>query len=405
MGSKINTRFFEQPDVWIYFTIIFSLAGGITFGLRCFTVGILCFLAALFCAYKVTNKFTKLRNRINFIISATINGDFAYKFPESGINENEREINHTLNQIVSHLEKLSNEARQTEQFLSVIINLVDTGIIVADTNGHVLHCNSAALRLMNLSVLTNVCQFPKFSESLIVKRTDTTLNEKRYTIYTVNDISIPLQTAEVESWEKLIRVLTHEILNSLTPITSIADSLIKNCKEPEVESSLDVISSSSKALINFVKGFRKFTVLPEPKSKTFYLNGLLNKAVSLCANYEQAQDVEIKLSIMPPDTMLYTDEAMMSQVIVNIMKNALEASPKHLWVSARVREDELVEICITNDGDRIEPEIASQIFTPFFSTKPSGSGIGLSLSRRIMKRLGGTLTVSPAPYTRFTILI
>lgn len=405
MGSKTTSRFFEQPDVWIYSTIIFSLAGGVTLGFGVFLIAILCFAAALICAYNVTEKFTKLRNRINYIIAATISGDFSYKFPESGIDESEREINHTLNEIVNHLAKLSYDARQTEQFLSVIINLVDTGIIVADTKGNVLRSNTAALRLMNLTALTNVCQFPKKSESLIIKRTDSILNEKKHSIYTVNDISLPLQTAEVESWEKLIRVLTHEILNSLTPITSIADSLVKNNKESELESSLAVISSSSKTLIDFVKGFRKFSILPEPKPKAFFVNAFLNNAVSLCKNYEQAEGVEIKVSIMPPDTMLYTDEAMLSQVVLNIMKNALEASPRHLWVSARVREDELVEIRITNDGEKIEPEIASQIFTPFFTTKPAGSGIGLSLSRRIMKRLGGTLSLSVDPCTRFTILI
>ncbi len=381
-----------------------------------------CMVTAIGCMVIAIRKGRRVRRNIDYLISAAMNGDFSYKFPVNDIAEDERKINVMLNQLVEHLENLSERARQQEAFLERVINLVDIGIIVANAKGHVIHSNRAALRLLSLPALTHICQLPDGDNGLEIKRTVSTLRGEAISIYTLTDISLMKQTTEVESMEKLTRVLTHEIMNSLTPVHSISETLSHNLQEDmphvsteELRRQLDAIRSSSRSLMAFVKNFRKCTLLPEPDLKVIYLKPFLQCQVSIAktfvptaVNEQQGKNgtdgkVSFHLLVFPPDTMVYTDGNMLGQVIVNILKNAIEAGTTRIEIEATVRDDESVEIAISNDGGIIPDEIASQIFTPFFTTRPTGNGIGLSLSRRIITRLGGTLLLSTTPRTRFTI--
>ena len=365
--------------------------------------GIGALVCALACAGKVLDSVNRLRRRVRYLISAALHGDFSYKFPTEGVPPHERDINLTLNRIVSHLEILAEDARQNEEFLNLVIDLVDTGIVVANDHGHVIHANRAALSLLSLPALTDLRQLPSDAPGLAISSTPATLRGTRHTVYTITDIRRPVQTAEVESWEKLTRVLTHEIMNSLTPISSIAETLSRDLDDDELRGQLQVVSSSSRALMDFVRNFRRFTVIPAPQSKVFYIKPFAERVVALMASPENASQVEFRVSVFPPDAMLYTVESMLNQVLGNIVKNAVEARPSIVEVNARVRDDETVEISVSNDGEPIPDQLAAQIFTPFFTTKPTGSGIGLSLCRRIITTLGGTLTLSTRPATTFTI--
>ena len=231
------------------------------------------------------------------------------------------------------------------------------------------------------------------------------LNGEKIGIYTITDLRRPVQTVEVESWEKLTRVLTHEIMNSLTPVRSIAETMKGKAADTEVREAFDTIASSSGSLMSFVKNFRQFSLLPELQMRAFYLKPLLEKCIRMGEEYARDRSMRFSLMCFPPDVMVYTDEALLSRVIVNILKNAVEALPGVVSVEAAVSADESVEIRITNDGELIAEENVEQIFTPFFTTRPSGSGIGLSLSRRIIAHLGGTLTLRPRPSTCFVIRI
>lgn len=365
--------------------------------------GIGALVCALACAGKVLDSVNRLRRRVRYLISAALHGDFSYKFPTEGVPPHERDINLTLNRIVSHLEILAEDARQNEEFLNLVIDLVDTGIVVANDHGHVIHANRAALSLLSLPALTDLRQLPSDAPGLAISSTPATLRGTRHTVYTITDIRRPVQTAEVESWEKLTRVLTHEIMNSLTPISSIAETLSRDLADDDLRGRLEVVSSSSRALMDFVRNFRRFTVIPAPQPKVFYIKPFVERVTALIASAENASSVDFRVSVFPPDAMLYTDESMLNQVLVNIVKNAVEAGPSKVEVNARVRDDESVEISVTNDGEPIPDTLAAQIFTPFFTTKPTGSGIGLSLCLRIVTTLGGTLTLSPSSATTFTI--
>lgn len=408
MISDKGNRPVPGPALWLSLSMVLTMGACALFAFGFAAWGVLTLLGAITCAVKVSTDIRRLRRRVVYLVTAAMNGDFSYKFPVSGVSEQEKEINLALNQFVSHLERLSMEAKENEAFLGLVINLIDSGIIVADSDGRVIKANKAALNLLSVPVLTDIRGIPMSPAGLHMSSTPCTLRGEKMTIYTVSDMRRQLQAAEVESWEKLTRVLTHEIMNSLTPVTSIAETL---CSESyglslsgeEVRQQMEVILSGSRALMEFVRNFRKFTILPEPKPQVFYIRPFLQKMISLAKATEGSGQVEFTLSVFPPDAMAYADENMLSRVILNILKNAVEASSSMITVEADIRDDESVEITLANNGDVIPEEIASKIFTPFFTTKSGGSGIGLSLSRRIIDRLGGTLSLTTRPHTRFTI--
>lgn len=346
----------------------------------------------------------RINKRMRFVIDATLSGDFSYKFPTSDVSREERDSNEMLNHLVEHFERLTNEVRQNEVFLARMINLTDIGLAMADARGDIRLHNEAALRLLERQALTNVCQIPKQAfVDLDIKKSDVTVNEKYFTLFTISDLSRKIQAVEVESWEKLTRVLTHEIMNSLTPIQSIAETMSGKTTTQDVTEAFETISSSSRSLMQFVRNFREFSILPEPKMKALYLKPLLQSCLRMAESYKEGKHIGISLMCFPPDLMVYTDETLLSRVLINIMKNAIEATPMTITVEAQLKADESVEIRIANDGEPISYETAEHIFTPFFTTRESGNGIGLSLSRRIITHLGGTLTCRTHPITCFYI--
>ncbi len=404
MAFEFKKDFLSGPAIWLALAMTLTMASCWLYADGREYRGIAAFICALACATRVLKTTSRLRERVRYLINAALHGDFSYKFPTDGVPKDERETNISLNRIVSHLETLAADARQNEEFLNLVIDLVDTGIIVANDRGHVIHANKAALTLLSLPALTDIRQLPADTPGLSVTQIPATLRGSRHTIHTITDIRRPMQTAEVESWEKLTRVLTHEIMNSLTPIHSITDTLSRE-HDDELRQQLQVVSSSCRALMEFVRNFRRFTVIPAPQPKLFYIKPLVERVTALVASSAPAPAVDFRVMVFPPDAMLHSDEAMLNQVLVNLLKNAVEARPTLIEVTAKVRDDEDVEIAVANNGDTISDELAGQIFTPFFTTKPSGSGIGLSLCRRIVTALGGTLTLSTRPTTRFSIII
>ncbi len=356
---------------------------------------------------RIFNNVERLRRHVRYLLYAAVNGDFSYKFRDNSLTHQGKEINDILNQLVIHLEKLSENTRQNEDLLRKIIDLVDSGIVMSNDKGHILHANKSALNMLGRPMLTDMSQIPDHTEGLSITKTLSMHHGERLTIYTITDMRRQLQSAEVQSWINMTRVLTHEIMNSLTPINSIAESMGRepSLDRDEMLQQLDVISSSSRSLMQFVSNFRRFTVLPSPNPGVIYVKACIHKVVALMRTQPGAADIEFDVEVFPPDAMVYTDESMLNQVLINIVKNAIEANPTKIAIKTKIRDDEAVEISIANNGEPIEPEIASQIFTPFFTTKPSGSGIGLSLSRRIISQLGGSLSLTLQPYPTFTITL
>ncbi|MDE7347800.1 MAG: PAS domain-containing sensor histidine kinase [Muribaculaceae bacterium] len=405
MASKSGKLWQMIPIGWITSGLVLAFFSGICLTLSSY-LWILLAICSINCGILAMRGIERIKKRMRFVMDATVSGDFSYKFPTDCINKEERESNQMLNSIVEHFESLTKEVRQNEVFLARMINLTDIGLAVADAKGDIRLHNEAALRLLERQALTNVCQIPQQAfVDLDIKKNDVTVNEKYFTLFTISDLSRKMQEVEVKSWEKLTRVLTHEIMNSLTPIQSIAETMSEKTKSQEAIEAFATISSSSRSLMQFVKNFREFSILPTPNMRVIYLKPLLQSCVTMAESYEEGKQIHISLICFPPELMVYTDETLLSRVLINILKNAIEANPRTISVEADLKADESVEIRIANDGEPISEETAEHIFTPFFTTRESGNGIGLSLSRRIVTHLGGTLSFKTRPMTCFSVRI
>ena len=204
------------------------------------------------------------------------------------------------------------------------------------------------------------------------------------------------QAHEQDSWTKLIRVLTHEIMNTVSPIASLSDALSKSMDEDgnselDVKTGLETISDSSKNLIKFVETYRQLSGVARPLRRAVDLQELMDQVISLNSEYAASCGAACVYRPEEPDLMIYADEGQISQILINLIKNALQAGAKHIDISARMGKEDEVIIQVANDGDPIPVSAQEQIFVPFFTTKKEGSGIGLSLARQIMRQHNGTI--------------
>ena len=204
------------------------------------------------------------------------------------------------------------------------------------------------------------------------------------------------QAHEQDSWTKLIRVLTHEIMNTVSPIASLSDALSKSMDEDgnselDVKTGLETISDSSKNLIKFVETYRQLSGVARPVRKAIDLQELMDQVISLNSEYAASCDATCVYRPEEPNLMIYADEGQISQILINLIKNALQAGAKHIDISARMGKEDDVIIQVTNDGAPIPASAQEQIFVPFYTTKKEGSGIGLSLARQIMRQHNGSI--------------
>ena len=204
------------------------------------------------------------------------------------------------------------------------------------------------------------------------------------------------QAHEQDSWTKLIRVLTHEIMNTVSPIASLSDALAgsmddKGHSEMDVKAGLETISDSSRNLIKFVETYRELSGVARPMKKAIEIQELINKIIGLQSEQLLSHGAVCTFISKEPDLMIYADEGQISQILINLMKNALQAGARHISVIASLSPDDVTVLRVSNDGEPIPIASQEQIFVPFFTTKKEGSGIGLSLARQIMRNHNGSI--------------
>lgn len=363
--------------------------------------------------------------KITYMFESVENKDFSMHLAESGVNGADKEVNKTLNRIKNILGRARQETIEQEKYYEHILDSVSTGIVVLHENGLVYQCNNAAHRLLGLSVFTHINQLSKVDASLpelfrsiqpeekrmlsfLTERgmahlsmmaSAMRLKEESIRIIALNDINSELDEKEIDSWIRLIRVLTHEIMNSMAPISSLTETLLERHgkKDPEIKSGLEVIHSTSKNLLSFVDSYRQFTRVPTPAPTLFYVKGFLETLVRLASNEPGCNRVQITLSVQPEELLLYADEQLIHQVVFNLLKNAVQAlsdtPDAAIHLSAHCEEGERVNIEVSDNGPGIAADVAEQIFVPFFTTKQDGSGVGLSISRQIMRLHNGSITL------------
>ena len=363
--------------------------------------------------------------KVTFLFDAIDNGDFSFNFPtEKGFKE-DKILHKSLNRIKLFLQHTREEQMDREKYYEQILNAVDTGILVVDSHDNILQHNQAALRLLDTDVLTHMNQVKgKLKDEHLAKHeTQAMLKDKHVRIIALSDVSHELSNQEVDSWIKLIRVLTHEIMNTITPVTSLSETLLTRVTEDkDLKQGLETIHKTGTELLAFVNNYRRFTHVPQPQPALFYVEPFLERMALLCNH-------EVEISVSPKDLLVYADESLLSHVVTNLLKNAVEAFNGQEKLSAeRNKQDgnvqgrnkqecrsadlqsaaskkafirlqayanaqESIIIDVSNNAGLIPEDVASHIFIPFFTTKPEGSGIGLSLSRQIMRVSGGSLSL------------
>lgn len=377
--------------------------------------------------------------KVSFMFDAVDNNDYAFHYATARHATEERIINESLNRILQILLQAKADAKEREKYYEMIMNSVNTGIVVINEKGFVLQQNSESLRLLGLPVFTHIRQLERIDEKLAERFTDlqpgekyhlsfrnergavnlsirmseTVLKGERVKLIAMNDIHGEMEDKEVDTWIRLTRVLTHEIMNSVTPITSISSTLLSRHDEmkEELRNGLELISDTGKGLISFVESYRRFTHIPTPQPTLFYVGRFIERMTQL-ASHHHASHIAIQTDIRPDDLILYADEDLIGQVVLNLLKNAIQAiGPDHpdgqIMVRASCNSNESIVIEISNNGPTIPPEEAEHIFTPFFTTKEGGSGIGLSVARQIMRLSGGSISLKsndPNHRTTFVLL-
>ena len=332
--------------------------------------------------------------KVTFLFDAIDNGDFSFSFPtEKGFKE-DKILHQSLNRIKLFLQHTREEQMNREKYYELILNAVDTGILVVDDHDNILQHNQAALRLLDTDVLTHMNQVKgKLKDEHLAKHeTQAMLKDKHVRIIALSDVSHELSNQEVDSWIKLIRVLTHEIMNTITPVTSLSETLLTRVTEDkDLKQGLETIHKTGTELLAFVNNYRRFTHVPQPQPALFYVEPFLERMAMLC-------NLEVEISVSPKDLLAYADESLLSHVVTNLLKNAVEAFKEKRKLSfirlqAYANAQESIIIDVSNNAGLIPEDVASHIFIPFFTTKPEGSGIGLSLSRQIMRVSGGSLSL------------
>ena len=384
-------------------------------------------------AWRLVNVYRRIVRNLDFIFGAVRNNDFSFRFVENPLRTEHSVVNHSLNRIKEVLDEAKMKALEKERYFEAVIECANVGIVILLENGAVVQNNSKALKLLGVPVLGHVGRLQGVSQSLAETLLKIAPMEKRSVsfstesgevnlllscsvmkyegqelrIVSIEDINRELDMQEGLAWEKLTRILTHEIMNSLAPVTSISGTLLNSKGNAEVlQQGLETIHGTSDRLMKFVDSFRSVTRIPLPKKEPFYLLELFNEAVPLIA----PGDIRLVLAVDPKDTMIYADRVQLQQVVVNLLKNAVEAcslrdGERWIELRSRIAPDERVYIEISNNGGAIPADVAENIFTPFFTTKRDGSGIGLAVSKQIIRLHGGTLSLSQNCNDRVTFLI
>jgi nitrogen fixation/metabolism regulation signal transduction histidine kinase len=364
--------------------------------------------------------------------------DLSYSFKTESDDPAVKRLHQEMNEAMLKLRSSRREKDSEFLFFKNIVMHVGIGLIVFKEDGNIEIFNSAARKLLKINRAVNIRDLAEVSDTLVnvfeklktggrelvrlkigeelvqlsIYAIELTLRNENVKLISIQNIQSELEEKEMEAWQNLVRVLTHEIMNSVTPISSLAGIVEEELKphvkednnEPltkeqlgDIHLSLQTISKRSEGLIHFVKEFRSLTSIPKPRPVQIDIRTLLEELAMLHRRDLNDRGIQLSISVYPEDLTLSADKNMIEQVLINLIRNAIQAfedqEEKKIEIKVFVNEKSRAVIAVKDNGTGIDPEAMEKIFIPFFTTKKSGSGIGLSLSRQIMRVHQGTLTV------------
>jgi two-component system, NtrC family, nitrogen regulation sensor histidine kinase NtrY len=390
--------------------------------------------------------FVEMTNTLltNFLESLRYS-DFSRTYEISGAGKSFARLSESFNQVITDFRKVREEREQNYFYLRTVVEHIGIGLIAYRQNGEVELINNATKKLFQLSQLKNLKELEPVSqelmnglmnigngENILVKlrekdeilqlaiyATEFKVADKNIRLVSIKDIQSELEEKEMESWQKLIRVLTHEIMNSITPIASLTQTLeylISDVRQrydnifsdegeaevvEEVEMALRTIHKRSTGLLHFVESYRNLTRIPKPNYTIFQVQKLFDTISSLMKEEIHRKGITCDIAVEPANLELSADEQLIEQVIINLIRNSIQALDKtenpKISMKSSLDQRGRILIQISDNGQGILPDVLDKIFVPFFTTKPKGSGIGLSLSRQILRLHGGSLNVHSEP--------
>jgi two-component system, NtrC family, nitrogen regulation sensor histidine kinase NtrY len=413
-------------------------------------IGVLLFIPILISVWNLLYFMNATNRKVAFFFDAVSNDDTTLHFPTNLRSKSLNTLHQSINQLNKHISNIKIKNEHNERFFREMMKYSTTGLMAIDDRGYIELINNSALDLIGFPHISHIHLLKQKNSFLfdqlmqlqpgqsrtvkILQGTDLRLlllkvaplnfGEKKYRLYSLDDIKAQLEENELDSWQKLIRVMTHEIMNSIAPITSLSNTLthifLKNGEPLPLDEvtqkhisntihGLDVIENTGKGLMHFVEDYRRLTKIPKPVFKPIKINNWLQSIEILMKSKMEEENIEFKISGKEYHKELIGDEKLLNQVIINILNNAMDAlkDTKKKKISLNILEGQLgkLKIMIADNGTGIAPDEIEKIFIPFYTTKENGSGIGLSLCRQIMRLHKGSISVLSATGEKNTYFI
>jgi len=435
-----SRNFYLQVILRVVFITISAIGLAFLFEKKYYLISFFLLLILVLQVHQLIHFINHTNRKIAYFFDAIKNEDFTLHFPEKDLIKSFKSLNQSLNRVNGLIQEVHFKKQAQEQFFQEILKQANIGILTFNEKGHIIYSNPTVEKLLNYSPLNHIKQLEQVDEKLYglfdglkpfdqklfqltnerektqlaIKSTALSVNKENLLLVVVQDIYRELDEKETDSWIKLIRVLTHEIMNTITPMTSISESILKYYKtenklismaefdEKHIENTakgLEVISEQGDNLMSFVKSYRTLLSVPEPDKEIVLAQTLLDNVLVLIN--QNANAIKISIEVSPDNLELFIDKKQITQVLVNLGKNALQSMENQkegvLKITAGVNTNEKYFIKVSDNGPGIPSELIDEIFVPFFTTKNTGTGIGLSLSKQILRLHGGTIKVYSMP--------
>ncbi|MEA2106398.1 MAG: ATP-binding protein [Bacteroidota bacterium] len=374
--------------------------------------------------------------------------EFTRSFKIEGLGSSFDELNKAFNDVIHDFQKVRSEKEEQYQYLQVLVKNIDVSIITYQRDGKVDMVNNAFKKLFQIATIKNIKNLTPISSELVntllnfepgknclvkvqeeddilqlsISGTEFKIHHKSILLVTIKNIQSVLEDQETESWQKLIRVLTHEIMNSITPISSITSTLDLMFKDAErnksipdmetieeVHMAIKTIHKRSNELLHFVNTYRNLTKIPKPNFRIAGVKELFDDIKPLMLDEIGEKPIKLEMTVEPESLEFYADTKLIEQVLINLIKNAIHAMENRengkIIVRGFLNKRNRVTIQVIDNGQGILKEVLDKIFIPFFTTKPKGSGIGLSLSKQIMRLHGGSIAANSKPDEGTTFIL
>lgn len=404
---------------------------------------IICGAVIIFQVYDLIHYVERTNKYLTRFLDAIRYADFSQSFSTKGLDSSFSQLSESFTEVMQQFQRIRSEKEQNYQYLQTVVEHIGVGLLAMDTNGDILLMNRAAKKLLNKFQLKNIVtlasQYPQLVETLfrlkagekalvkyveedewiqlMIYATEFRMKDQAIKLVSLQNIQSELEEKEMEAWQKLIRVLTHEIMNSVTPISSLShtvNDLLADIKEgdhiadniADVSNAIQTIHKRSEGLLHFVQAYRSLTKLPKPDFQIFTVTELFDNMCQLMEEYFNEKEISIKKDVNPASLELTGDPKLIEQVLLNLIKNAIEALEgvkyPRIELCAFLDRRSRVIIQISDNGPGISEEAQEKMFIPFYTTKKGGSGIGLSLSRQILRLHKGTISFQSEPHVKTT---